>query len=151
MKINTTLLAAQPFLKGLSQAQLAVLADNAMMVEFPVGRLIFEEGLDAHRFYVILEGSVALETANGSVESDLISTISAGDVLGWSWLFPPYKWNFNARAVTPTKAIIFFAPTLRELCERDHDLGYELLKRVSQVVIARLQSTRLQSLKRALK
>ncbi|MDR3456032.1 MAG: Crp/Fnr family transcriptional regulator [Verrucomicrobiae bacterium] len=151
MKINTTLLAAQPFLKGLSKQQLEVLSDNAMLVEFPVGRLIFEEGLDAHRFYVILEGSVALESANGSAESDLIQTISAGDVLGWSWLFPPYKWNFNARALAPTKAIIFFAPTLRELCERDHDLGYELLKRVSQVVISRLQSTRLQSLKRVLK
>jgi CRP-like cAMP-binding protein len=151
MKIDTTLLAAQPFLKGLSKSHLEVLANNAMLVEFPAGRLIFEEGLEAHRFYIILEGAVALESSNATGGSDPVQTIKAGDVLGWSWLFPPYQWNFDARAIKPTKAIIFFAPTLRELCESDHHLGYELFKRVSQVVISRLQSTRVQSLKRGLK
>ena len=147
MKIDTTLLATQPFLRGLSQPQLEVLANNAMLVEFPEGRLIFEEGLDAHRFYILLEGSVALESTKPNGGTHHVQTMKAGDVLGWSWLFPPYKWNFNARAVEPTKAIIFFAQTLRELCDRDPRLGYELMKRVSQVVIARLQSTRLQLLK----
>jgi CRP/FNR family cyclic AMP-dependent transcriptional regulator len=127
MKIDTTLLAAQPFLKGLSRSQLEVLSNNAMLVEFPTGKMIFEEGLDAHRFYIILEGSVALESTNGAAGSELIQNIKAGDVLGWSWLFPPYRWNFGARATKPTKAIIFFATTLRELCESDHHLGYELM------------------------
>jgi CRP-like cAMP-binding protein len=151
MKIDAPLLAAQPFLKGLSKSQLEVLANNAMLVEFLPGRLIFEEGLEAHRFYLILEGTIALESSNANGGSDLVQTIKAGDVLGWSWLFPPYLWNFDARAVEPTKAIIFFAPTLRELCESDHHLGYEMLKRVAQVVISRLQSSRVQALKRAKK
>ena len=77
----------------------------------------------------------------------LIQTIKAGDVLGWSWLFPPYLWHFDARAVKPTKAIIFFVTTLRELCESDHSPGYEFMKRVTKVVIKRLQSTRLKLLK----
>ena len=149
MKIDTTLLAAQPFLKGFSKSQLEVLSNNALMVEFPAGKTIFEEGLAANRFYIILEGEIALEATakkRGS-RPEVIQTIKAGDVLGWSWLFPPYKWSFDARATKPTKAIIFFATTLRELCETDHALGYEWMKRVTKVVIARLQSTRLQLVK----
>ena len=147
MKIDTALLAAQPFLKGLSQAQLAALADNALEVEFPAGKKIFTEGLAANRFYILLAGEVALESKAGGKGKRLIQTIKAGDVLGWSWLIPPYKWHFDARAVKPTKAIIFFAITLRELCDKDHTLGYEWMKRVSKVVIKRLQAARLQSLK----
>jgi CRP-like cAMP-binding protein len=63
-------------------------------------------------------------------------------VLGWSWLFPPYLWRFDARAATPTKAIFFYGTRLRELCEENHDLGYELMKRVSDIVIKRLQAAR---------
>jgi len=76
-----------------------------------------------------------------------IQTIASGDVLGWSWLFPPYKWNFDARAVKPTKAIIFFAVNLRRQCENDPKLGLELMTRVAKVVITRLQATRQQLLK----
>ena len=147
MNIDTTLLAAQPFLKGFSKSQLEVLANNAMLVEFPAGRMIFNEGLTANRFYIVLDGEVALESAVEKKEPQLIQTIGAGDVLGWSWLFPPYHWNFDARAVKPTRAIIFFASTLRELCESDHALGYAVMKRVAEVVINRLQNTRQQLLK----
>lgn len=149
MKIDATLLAAQPFLKGLPKHQLEILANNAMEVDFPADKLVFSEGLTANRFYIILEGEVALEAAakKKGAQPDLIQTIKAGEVLGWSWLFPPYKWHFDARAVKPTKAIIFFAPTLREQCESDPTLGYQLLKRVTEVVIKRLQSTRQQLLK----
>ena len=153
MKIDTTLLAAQPFLKGLSKSQLELLANSAMEVEFPAGKMVFNEGLEAHRFYIILEGEVALEApaSKRGGQPELIQTIKAGDVLGWSWLFPPYLWHFDARAVKPTKAIIFFVTTLRELCESDHSLGYEFMKRVSKVVIKRLQSTRLRLLKQGQK
>lgn len=149
MKIDATLLAAQPFLKGLPKHQLEMLSNNAMEVEFPTGKLLFNEGLAANRFYIILEGEVALEAAAKKErdQPELIQTIKAGEVLGWSWLFPPYNWHFDARAVKPTRAIIFFATTLRELCETDQALGYQLLKRVTKVVIERLQSTRIQLLK----
>jgi CRP/FNR family cyclic AMP-dependent transcriptional regulator len=150
MKIDPTLLAAQPFLKGFTRQQLELMSNNAMAVEFPAGKTIFDEGLTANRFYVILKGEVALESRSRKKGSrpKLIQTIKAGDVLGWSWLFPPYEWNFAARAVKPTTAIIFFATTIRKQCESDPRYGYELMKRVSKVVIKRLQSTRYQLLKR---
>ena len=151
MKIDSLLLAKQPFLKGLSQSHLVALSNNALEVEFPADKIIFKEGFDANRFYIILEGEVALESTDGKKEKEkgarCIQLVKAGDVLGWSWLFPPYKWNFNARAVKPTRAIIFLARNLREQCEQDKAFGYELMKRVSKVVIKRLQSTRVKMLK----
>lgn len=134
-------IAAHPFAKGLSQEHLAVLADCAMETQFTPGELVFREGDFANRFYFLLEGEVALETRTwgGPVS---IETISGGDVLGWSWLFPPYYWHFGARAVKPTRAIFFYGTWLREHCEQDHDLGYQLVMRMAEVMIHRLQATR---------
>jgi CRP-like cAMP-binding protein len=75
-----------------------------------------------------------------------IQTVGPGDVLGWSWLFPPYFWHFNARVLQPTVAIFFYATPLREECESDHELGYELFKRMAEVMLTRLQATRRQLL-----
>ena len=77
----------------------------------------------------------------------LAPTIGAGEVLGWSWLIPPYQWHFDARAVEETDAIFFYGTALRARCEDDHDLGYELMLRVAAVVMLRLQSARDQLLK----
>lgn len=144
MQITSSILAAQPFFKGLSERQVSLLFDNSMPVEFPAGKSIFLEGQLANRFYLILEGEVALESSAGGNDGEpsLIQTIGAGDVLGWSWLFPPYNWHFNARAVKPTHAIFIYGTRVRELCENDRDLGYELMKRTAEVVIGRLQSAR---------
>ena len=149
MTIDINLLAAQPFLKGLTKQQIEVLSNNAMEVEFPAGKIIFNEDAEANRFYLILRGEVALESAAAKKNGvpTFIQTIKAGDVVGWSWLFPPYKWHFDARAVKPTKAIIFFATNLRRQCENDPRLGLELMKRVAKVVMTRLQSTRQQLVK----
>ena len=140
MKIDTALLAAQPFLKGLSRPQLEVLADNAMEVAFPAGKMIFNEGLAANRFYIILEGEVALESAAGKKAGQLVQTIHAGDVLGWSWLFPPYSIHLSARALAPTKTIFFYGTRLREQCEQDHELGYQIMSRIAEVTIRCLQN-----------
>jgi CRP-like cAMP-binding protein len=137
-------LAAQPFLNGLTGRQLDLLLGNAMPVEFKAGRTIFREGQLANRFYLMLEGEVALESMAVEKEGnpELIQTIGAGDVLGWSWLFPPYYWHFDARCVKSTKAIFIYGTRVRELCENDHDLGYELMKRTAEIVIGRLHSAR---------
>jgi CRP-like cAMP-binding protein len=148
MKIDTTLLTKQSFFKGLTKPQLELLSVNAMEVAFPAGKIIFNEGEKANHFYVILKGEVSLESAakKKGGRPTHIQTIKAGDVLGWSWLMAPYKWRFDARAVKPTNAIIFFGTNLREQCESDPRLGYELMKRVTKVVITRLQASRHQSL-----
>lgn len=77
-----------------------------------------------------------------------IQTLGPGDVLGWSWLFPPYYWHFDARALEPTEAVFFHGTPLREECESDHDLGYELVKRMSAVMMRRRQATRRSLLER---
>jgi CRP/FNR family transcriptional regulator, cyclic AMP receptor protein len=141
MQISTSTLAALGLFKGLSEEHLERLVENAMFAEFDVGEFIFRQGEYANRFFVILDGGVALVSSKGLGRSELIQTIGPGDLLGWSWLFPPYYWHFDARAVLPVKAVFFYSTKLREECERDHDFGYELIKRVSEVLVKRLQAT----------
>jgi CRP-like cAMP-binding protein len=135
-------LAEHSFLSGLKPEHLRLLADNAMRMRYEPGELIFREGDPANRFYLIEQGSVSLESARRDEPAVSIQTIGPGDVLGWSWLFPPYYWHFDARAIEPTQAIFFYGTRLREQCEQDNDLGYELIKRMARVVIQRLQAAR---------
>lgn len=139
-----SLIAAHPFLEGVSGPHLQVLSAAAMLKDFATGEIIFREGDPANRFYLIESGQVILETSGKDREPTLIQTISAGDVLGWSWLFPPYYWHFNARAAEPTKAIFFYGTRLREQCDENPELGYELMKRMAEIIIKRLQATRQQ-------
>jgi len=142
-EINAASLAGQPFLRGMARHHLELLAASAMPAEFEAGETIFKEGDPANRFYLIHSGKISLESpGQPEQEPALIETVGGGDPLGWSWLFPPYYWHFNARAVTPVTAIFFYGTRLREQCENDRDFGYELLKRVSAVVVHRLQATR---------
>lgn len=136
-------LGGHPFLKGLDVDSLRILAANAMPVEIPAGEVIFREGDNANRFYLIHAGEVVLESQdNRERRPEIIETIGGGDVLGWSWMFPPYYWHFDARATKPTKATFFYGTRLREACENDPKLGYALTMRMADVVIRRLQATR---------
>jgi CRP/FNR family transcriptional regulator, cyclic AMP receptor protein len=141
-KPEAVLIAAHALFKGLAPQYLALLTEAAMLKEFAADEVIFREGDPANRFYLILNGEVALESTTGEGNLIPVQTIGADDVLGWSWLFPPYYWHFDARATKPTRAIFFYGTWLRESCERDHDFGYEMMKRMSAVIIQRLQATR---------
>jgi CRP/FNR family transcriptional regulator, cyclic AMP receptor protein len=142
----SVLLAEHPFLKGLNPHQLRLLSDCAMVVQFQPGELLFNEGDPANRFYLIHSGKVSLELQVKDRGLISVQEVGGGEVLGWSWLFPPYYWHFAARALEPVEAVFFYATPLREECEADHDLGYELLKRMAHVIINRLQATRRQLL-----
>jgi len=126
----------------MNREQLALLTDCARPVHFEKGQIIFREGEMANRFYLIEAGKVVLESSEGLGNPAIIDTITPGDLLGWSWMFPPYTWQFTARAVESTAAIFFYGTILREYCEKDHSLGYELLKRMSAVMVKRLQAAR---------
>ncbi len=139
-----------PFLKGISSHQHRILSDCAMAMYFNPGEVIFREGDPANRFYLIEKGTVALESYVEGRGMTPIQTIGVGEALGWSWLFPPYFWHFDARALEPIEAIFLYATPLREECECDHELGYELLKRMAEVMLTRLQATRRQLLIRRL-
>jgi CRP/FNR family transcriptional regulator, cyclic AMP receptor protein len=137
-----TRVALHPFLAGMKHEQLALLTDCAIPVHFEKGQIIFQEGEMANRFYLIETGKVVLESSGEHGHPVLVDMIGAGDLLGWSWIFPPYVWHFTARAVEKTAAMFFYGTILREYCERDHSLGYELFKRMSAVMVKRLQAAR---------
>jgi CRP/FNR family transcriptional regulator, cyclic AMP receptor protein len=135
------------FVEGMKPAHLKKLVDAAMFKKFERDELVFREGDPANRFYLICRGKVALESRRNDESAPLIEFLGEDDVLGWSWLFPPYYWHFDARAVEPTSAIFFYGTRLREQCENDPEFGYDLMKRVAAVVIKRLQSVRLELLR----
>src|SRR6185295_17024452 len=112
-----------PFLKNISPEHLKILDDCAMRCHFAPGEVIFHESDPANRFYLIEKGKVALISANKR-DTQQIQVIGAGEVLGWSWLFPPYVWHFDAQAEEDTDAISFPAARLRDDCEIDKTFGY---------------------------
>jgi CRP/FNR family cyclic AMP-dependent transcriptional regulator len=144
MRTLEPILAEHPFLRDLDPKYIQLLTGCASNVRFEAGQFIFREGEAANQFYIVRHGQVALESYNPALGAVTILTLGEGDVLGWSWLILPYKWMFDARALTLTRAIAFDAECLRAKCESDHDLGYELMKRVTQIIAQRLQATRLQ-------
>jgi CRP-like cAMP-binding protein len=139
-------LGDQPFLKGLMPAHLVAIAECAHPVRFASGEYVFHEGDPANHFYIITYGQVSLELHVPGRGSHVIQTVEKDEVLGWSWLFPPYRWHFDGRALTMIRAIDFNGLCLRGKCDADHDLGYELMQRFAQTMMARLQATRLQLL-----
>jgi len=134
------------FFRGLDEKYIQFLVGCARNTKFEEDQHIFSEGDSADRFYFIRDGVVSIEMVVPHRGPTILQTLSDGDVLGWSWLTPPYRWHFGARALRRTRALDFDGKCLREKCEEDHDLGYEILKRFANVVTDRLDSTRLQLL-----
>ena len=142
MKDLKPALAQHPFLRGMKSEHLDVLARHAREVEFTPRQVLFRQNEAAYEFFLLLEGSVSVESYVPRSDNVSLQTIGAGDVLGWSWLFPPFTWHFQARALEHTKAIMLDGARVLVACENDPELGYELMQRVAQVVINRLQSAR---------
>ena len=138
------LIAEHPLFKGLEMRHLKFLVGCASNVRFEPGQFVFREGGEANQCYLIRHGKVSLEIDAPPRGSIIIQTLGEGDVLGWSQLFPPYRWKFSAKAIESTRAIALDGKCLRGKSEEDHDLGYELLKGFARVVQERLDATRLQ-------
>ena len=135
-----------PLFRGLTAAEFELIAGCGSNVRFREGELLFRDGDPADRFYVVRHGSVALETFVPTRGPVTIETLEAGEVVGWSWLFPPHRWHFDARALSLVRATGFDGACLRGKCEADPRLGYDLMSRFAQIVIERLQQTRLRLL-----
>lgn len=139
-------LAAHPFFEGLDSAYLRLICDCAKEACFAAGEVIFHQGDEADRFYLVEEGKAALQVFTPERGVVTIQTIGGGEVLGASWLFPPYLWTYEAVATEATRTLAFNAICLRGACEEDHDLGYELMKRFARILVQRLTAARLQLL-----
>jgi CRP/FNR family cyclic AMP-dependent transcriptional regulator len=146
MEAIDTFLRASPVFEGLEPDRLSLIAGCGSNVRFDQGSVLFREGDAADTFFLVRHGTVALEMFVPARGAAVIETIEAGDVVGWSWLFPPYRWHFDARALTQVRATAFDGACLRGKCEEDTALGYELMTRFAQVLIERLQWTRLRLL-----
>ncbi|MFZ4629566.1 MAG: cyclic nucleotide-binding domain-containing protein [Blastocatellia bacterium] len=141
---QTAGMASHPFLRGLDADALHLLAKCASNIRFPAGSVIFRQGGEATHFYLLQHGRVALDLYESRHGSHTIETLEAGEVLGWSWLIEPYRWQFDARAVELVRAISLDAACLREVCDTHPVLGYTIVKRLTLVVAERLTATRLQ-------
>ncbi len=146
METLERIIAEHPFFAGLDAAYLRLLVGCASNVRFEAGAYICREGDEAHEFYLIRAGRVALEIFSPHRKAIVVETLGEGDILGWSWLLPPYHWKLNAHAVEGTRAIALDGKCLRTKCEENRDLGYELLKRFAQIIERRLEATRWQLL-----
>jgi CRP-like cAMP-binding protein len=138
-------LPEHPFFAGLDPSALELAAGCAVNVHFRPGEFLFHEGDPADTFYVLRRGRVSLQMRTPNTDV-VLDTAHEGDVVGWSWLIPPYRWSFDARATEDTTAIAFDGACLRGKCEDDAALGYALLQRVVQVMSARLHSARVRLL-----
>jgi CRP/FNR family transcriptional regulator, cyclic AMP receptor protein len=146
IEVTAEALATHPFLHDMSRDHLAVLAEAATDVTFPARHRLFEDGGSASRFWLVQSGCVVLDLHVPGQGRMKIDTIGMGEVLGWSWLFPPYRWHFDAKALGLVRATVFGGACLREKCEHDTAFGYDLMSRFAQVMIERLQWTRLRLL-----
>lgn len=145
MDTIAVLLQSHPVMQGLDDSQLDLIAGCAHNVVFEADKKIFSHGESASEFYLLRHGSVALEMSVPGRGLLTFLTLAQGEMLGASWLVPPYRWSYDARAITQTRAIAFDAQCLRDKSEADSDLGYALMKRFIPILLERLQAARLQS------
>jgi len=146
MQTMEEVLGSHPFFAGLNADAMRLIAGCASNVHFAEGEFLFEEGHEANQFWVIRRGRVAMQLESPGQGAIVTDTMDEGEVVGWSWLVPPYRFFADGRAVTPVSATALDGACLRGKCEADPELGYQLLKRVTSVMYQRLQSTRIRLL-----
>jgi len=135
------LLGTHPFVVGMEQAQLARVAECVTgITHFASDQVVFHSGGVARVLYLLRSGDVALEVPAPGAGTRIVATLHGGDALGWSWLFPPYTWHFDARATEDTRLVTFDGLCLRTKCEKDPALGFELMKRFSRIMTQRIEA-----------
>jgi CRP/FNR family cyclic AMP-dependent transcriptional regulator len=144
METLERIIAEHPFFADLDSTFITLLVGCASNVRFNKGEYIFREGDPANTFYLMREGTVAVEISAPQHAPIIVATLGQGEILGWSWLLAPYRWKHQARAAGNVRALALDGKCLRGKCEENHDLGYEILKRFARIIEQRLEATRLQ-------
>ena len=130
--------------RDLEPRHIRALEHCAYLACFESGEWIFRKGNPADAFYLIRHGRVRLTTNIPRVDNVTVQTLQRNDILGWSWLFPPYEWHFDAQALGAVDVILFEADAVRGLTEADHELGYQLMRRFAEIMLQRMQFARMQ-------
>ena len=135
-------LQSHTIFSDLQPAHIQVLADYAEEKAFTAGDLLFNQEEPAEHFYILIEGAIEVEVPAIAGPNLVVQSLGADDVLGWSWLIPPYKWTFEAKARADSKVLVFDGKTLLEHCEKNHHFGYSLMKRFAGLMSERLHAAR---------
>lgn len=146
MESLESIVLAQPFFAGLEPDIAALIAGCSRTLAFEPDAYLFHEGEAAREFYLLREGDVALEMHVPGGTTLVLSTQHEGDVVGASWLIPPYRWNSDARARTAVRVLAVDAACLRAKCEADARTGYAMMKRFAPLLVRRLQAAQAQLL-----
>lgn len=146
MQTIEQLLAEAKAFNGMTEEHLGLIAGCAQNQTFEDGSYLMREGDAADSFYVVRLGRVALEIFVPQRGAVTLETVEGGDLVGWSWLTPPYRVHIDARAVGSVHAVAFDAVCLRGKADEDPELGYELMRRFIPVIVERLQATRVRML-----
>ena len=144
MKTLDQIIAEHPFFAGFAAEHLALIAGCGLMARFEPGAFLFKSGQPARHFFLIRHGAVSLELQPPGREAFRFATAIAGEVIGWSWLFPPHEWQFDARAIDRVRVVQFEGTCLRGKCDADPVLGYAMMKAFAAVLVDRFVDTRLQ-------
>jgi CRP/FNR family cyclic AMP-dependent transcriptional regulator len=140
-------LAQHSVFKELKPEHIALIASFATAAHYAPQQPVFEQGKKAEHFYIVREGRVTVQIPSIDGEPFDIQTLADGSILGWSWLLPPYRWNFDARATTASTIIAVDGEKLRAACDADNALGYQLLKRVAALMAERLNAARMAAIR----
>jgi CRP/FNR family transcriptional regulator, cyclic AMP receptor protein len=146
MKTIYDILKSHPFFKDFPEEDLQMLSSCAQNKVYQPGEIIAKENAPANEFYLIRQGQVAITTPIPHRDNQIIQTIGEGDIFGWSWLFPPHRWMFEASALQETRVITLDGKCLRDKLEKNPELGFKVMKQFSQMMVERLHATRLQLL-----
>ncbi|HEY8262155.1 MAG TPA: cyclic nucleotide-binding domain-containing protein [Methylosinus sp.] len=138
------IVAQHAFFAGLEPSFIALVSGCAKNARVETGTYLFHEGESADWFYLLRDGRVALEMRDPARGAVTLQTLGPGDVCGLSWLVPPYRWSYDARALEAARAIAIDAACLRRKSEADPRFGYEMMKRFMPPLVQRLQAARLQ-------
>ncbi|HLN15861.1 MAG TPA: cyclic nucleotide-binding domain-containing protein [Acidimicrobiales bacterium] len=140
------LVARHPLLSGLPGDAVEHVAGCARNMSFPAGRLLQREGDPADTLYLLRRGRVRIEVHAPGRPPAVIETVGPGHIVGWSWLFPPFQWRFDARAVDGVGAIAIDGACLRAKAQEQPAFGYALLQRVAALLFDRLVASRVRLL-----
>lgn len=146
MKTVAQLVDQNPLFAGMNPDQVNFIAQCGSLQRFAEGELLARENAPADTFYLLLEGRAAVEVHYPNQSPVPLVTLGANDVVGWSWLIPPYRWEFDIRALSAVRSVQFNGRCLREKCEADPSLGFDLLRRLVAEMASRIHQARFQLL-----
>jgi len=144
METMEPILAAHPFFKGLDSRYLKLILECASRETFTPGQFLCRDHEEARKFFVIHHGRVAVEIYRARRGPVAITTLGEGEALGWLWFDQPYHWHLDARALDLTRVISLDVGCLLERCNRDHDFGYELMRRYAQHLAVQFRALKAQ-------